>query len=142
MGWTSETWEPSFSNWYNGLDEYEQAVLDAAIDNVLEVHGPEICKGEFGKPLGDGLYEFRVRQSLRAIRQYGDLETPAGEVSDKTVALRVFCHFYGDKVVLLLSGLDKVKNEKAQNKEIQRAKKMLRAFHEEQKREKKRQRRR
>jgi hypothetical protein len=142
MGWTSETWEPSFPKWYNSLDEYEQAVLDAAIDNVLEVHGPEICKGEFGKPLGDGLYEFRVRQSLRAIRQYGNLKTPEGEANDKTVALRVFCHFYGDKVVLLLSGLDKAKNEKAQNKEIQRAKKLLRAFHEEQKREKKRQKRR
>lgn len=138
MIWTTEAWEPDFGRWFDSLGEYEQAVLDAAIEFVLEKYGMEICSTEFGKALGQGLYEFRVRQSLRAIRNYGGLETEPGAGNDRTVLIRVFCHFYGNKVILLLSGLDKGKNEKTQQREIEKARKLLRAFQEEQKREQKR----
>lgn len=132
MTWTTQAWEPDFGRWFASLDPYEQTVLDAAIEYVLEVYGIEICTTEFGKPLGGGLYEFRVRQSLRAIRTYGGLETEPGGANDRTVLIRVFCNFYGDKVILLLSGLDKGKNEKAQQREIKKARKLLRAFQAEQ----------
>ena len=49
------------------LPDYEQAVLVAAIEHVLQAYGIDICAGEYGKPLGEGLYEFRVRKSLRTI---------------------------------------------------------------------------
>jgi UDP-N-acetylmuramoylalanine-D-glutamate ligase len=139
MPWTAEILDPSFSNWFKSLSEYQQAVLDAAIEHVLVKHGPEICQGEFGKNLKDGLYEFRVRQSLRAIKQYGGIIVPddAPGIQDETVALRVFCHFYDGNVVLLVSGLDKKASAKAQDKEIARAKKLVRKFTDDREREKK-----
>jgi hypothetical protein len=41
------------------------------------------------------------------------------------ILLRVFCTFYGDKVVLLLSGLDKGADPKAQPRAIRAARKLL-----------------
>lgn len=66
--WTAEL-EDEFERWFKKeLDQYEQAVLTAAIENVLEVHGIAICELEWGKALGQSLYEFRVRCSLHAVR--------------------------------------------------------------------------
>lgn len=114
------------------LDSYEQAVLFAAIDNVLLVQGMDSCKGEFGKNLGKNLFEFRVRQSLNAIANFGKSEDEWARVSggDRTVLLRVFVTFHGSRVVLLLHGLNKGKDDSAkrQNKEIARARKILRKW--------------
>lgn len=139
MAWTTETWDPDFPRWFDSLSDYQQAVLDAAIEFVLEEYGTEICATEFGKHLGNGLYEFRVRQSLKAIRKYGGFEVSSSPGDDQTVLLRVFCHFYGDKVILLMCGLDKGKNDKAQQREIKKARKILRVFKEEQRHERKKQ---
>jgi hypothetical protein len=141
--WTSEFWAPDFGRWFNReLDEYEQSVLLAAIEHILEVQGPDICKSEYGTFLQDGLVEFRIRQSLNAIENFG--KSPAQSTkktgADRTVLLRVFVHFYGDHVVLLMHGLNKGNdsNEKRQRVEIARAKKILKAFKAEQKINKKR----
>jgi hypothetical protein len=60
-------------------------------------------------------------------------------LAPERVLLRVFVHFYGDKVVLLLAGYDKGKDatSKRQDGEIKAARKLLNQFHERQKREKK-----
>ena len=132
--WEVVVWEDHYERWYTRqLDKYEQAVLDAAIEFVLEVHGIAICKSEFGKSLGDGLYEFRVRQSLNAIRRYADPTTTPDPGADKTVLLRVFVTFSGNKAVVLFHGLNKGKdsNEKRQQAEIKRARKLLRAYKDE-----------
>jgi hypothetical protein len=50
-----------------------------------------------------------------------DLAGPSGA----GILLRVFCTFYGDRVVLLLSGLDKGASPKAQPRAIQAARKLL-----------------
>lgn len=65
--WTIEYEGDAFARFFSGLGNYEQAVLTAAIEHVLAVHGIDICSGEWGKPLSGGLYEFRVRKSLHAI---------------------------------------------------------------------------
>lgn len=44
---------------------------------------------------------------------------------DFAVLLRVFCTFYGDKIVLLLSSLDKGADPKAQPRAIRAARKLL-----------------
>lgn len=134
MSWTPEALDPSFAAWFGSLTDYQQAVLDAAIEHVLVIHGPDICQGEFGKNLGGGLYEFRVRHSLRSIMKRAGRDWEPDGPADDTVLLRVFCHFHGDRVILLISGLDKGKNEKAQSREIERARKLLRAYQAEQKR--------
>jgi hypothetical protein len=54
---------------------------------ILQQQGINICCSPFGKQLGEGLFEFRLRED--------------------GLLLRVFCHAYGNKIVLLLSGYDK-----------------------------------
>lgn len=129
--WVSET-EPEFDRWFSKeLTPYEQAVFRAAVENILEVYGMDICSGEWGKALGHGLFEFRIRQSLHAILTFGhDDPRPAEPGEDKEVLLRAFVTFHGDKVVLLLHGLNKGKDssEKRQNKEIARARAILKTW--------------
>jgi putative component of toxin-antitoxin plasmid stabilization module len=141
--YTSRTVEPEFERWLSkDLNEYEQSVFFASVTNILEVQGPDICKSEFGKPVGDGVFEFRIRQSLNAINNYGKtvdddfILLPGG---DKTVLLRVFVHFYGDRIVLLMHGLNKGtdNSEKRQNKEIKRAKSILKKWKSEEAKRKK-----
>lgn len=79
----------------------------AANEIILKADGSDICAGEWGKPLGEGLYEFRIRKSLRTILAGADRGTPEVVDADRPVLLRVFCTFYGDKIVLLYHGYNK-----------------------------------
>jgi hypothetical protein len=53
------------------LGPYHQAVLDACITHVLAPMGMAVASTEWGKALGQGLYELRIRRSLHAIRTWG-----------------------------------------------------------------------
>ncbi|MDY7544531.1 hypothetical protein QN345_16705 [Cryobacterium sp. 10I1] len=106
--WTVEYEGDTLDRFVDSLPPYEQAVLIAAIEHVLEVYGIDICAGEWGKSLGDGLYEFRVRKSLQAIFTEAGLAPPMDMSGiDRQVLLRVFCTFHGCKIVLLYSGYNK-----------------------------------
>ena len=102
--WTIEYDGDAFERFYSSLPEYEQAVLAAAIRHVLAVDGIDVCSGEWGKPLGAGLYEFRVRRSLDAILTLAGLDPSTLPGADRAVLLRVFCTFHGDKIVLIYHG--------------------------------------
>lgn len=128
--WTIEYEGDRFEKFFLGLPEYEQAVLDAAITHVLAVRGIDICNGEWGKALGGGLYEFRVRRSLHAILAEADVPLPEDLTgADREVLLRVLCTFHGNKIVLLYNGYDKRRDpsRKRQDKEIKAARKAHRA---------------
>lgn len=71
----------------------QRSELGQAMRAQLQERGIGVCATEYGKPLGRGLFEFRLRRALE----------DAGE----KILLRVFCHAYGNKVVLLLGGYDK-----------------------------------
>jgi putative component of toxin-antitoxin plasmid stabilization module len=77
-----------------------------------------------GKALGDGLFEFRLREE---IRDQG--------VTEK-ILLRVFFHAYGSKIILLLGGYDKGEHPspRRQQREIEAARRYLRDFKERQRR--------
>jgi len=124
-GWSIEYEGNGFARFLKSLPAYEQAVLIAAIENVLQVHGIDICAGEWGKPLGDGLYEFRVRKSLRSILASAGLE-PSEAGSDHSVLLRLFCTFHGKRIVLLYHGYNKKADpsERRQQREIAKARKI------------------
>lgn len=98
----------------------------AAVEHVLQVYGIDICSGEWGKPLGEGLYEFRIRKSLRTILVSAGLDAPGEEGGDRSVLLRVFCTFHGDKIVLLYHGYNKKTDAsvKRQQREIVKARKI------------------
>lgn len=118
--WTVEVASDDFERFVRKLPEYEQAVVVAALQHVLAVDGVGICDTEWGKPLGQGLYEFRIRRSLGTILRSAGLLDPAG---GRQVLVRVFCSFVGDKVVLLLGGYDKGRDpsDRRQRREIARA---------------------
>lgn len=126
MVWSVECEGDAFERFLTSLPAYEQAVLVASIEHVLQIHGIDICSGEWGKPLGEGLYEFRIRKSLRTILVSAGLEAPAVGGADRSVLLRVFCTFHGNRIVLLHHGYDKKADPslKRQQREIAKARKI------------------
>jgi hypothetical protein len=123
--WQVEAASGDFARFARSLREYEQVVLDAAITKVLAIEGPAICESEWGKALGRGLYEFRIRKSLDAIRKIsGEAQMRGGK---RPVLLRVFCAFEHERVVLLLGGYDKGKDASGsrQQREISAARRVL-----------------
>jgi hypothetical protein len=106
----------------------------AAIEQVLSMQGVRVCKSSWGKQLGQGLFEFRVRHTAAEIRRMfggepqsrpGEHEGPPGRI-----VLRAFCHAYGNRIVLLVGGDDKGEHlsAKRQQQEIRTARQRLRAF--------------
>lgn len=126
MTWSVEYEGDAFRDFVLSLPEYEQAVVGAAITHVLAVHGIDICAGEWGKPLGSGLYEFRIRRSLNAVLSVAGVAPPDRPGADRPVLLRLFCTFHGSRVVLLYHGYNKQRDPspKRQQKEIARARRL------------------
>ena len=97
-----------------------------------------------GKQLGEGLFEFRIRHTSAEIEHMFAGATASYQAAKREkVLLRVFCHAYETKVVLLLNGYDKAgdPSDKRQQREITLARRRLVEFKERQARERKRQRR-
>ena len=95
------------------LSVRQRRVLGYALSRLLQQYGIDVCDTEFGRQLGGGLFEFRLR--LKA-RKDGD-----------AALLRLFCHAWGDRVILLLGGYDKGKSpgRRRQDREIQVARRRL-----------------
>jgi len=95
------------------------------------VPGPS--RSEFGKQLGKGLFEFRLRHDEKEIlnRVRPDLaEKIEAATGDDKILLRVFCYAYGDKIILLIAGYDKAADDskRRQDREIKAGKKELARF--------------
>ena len=113
------------------LSDVELAALLSALEHILSHLGVGVCGTEWGKQLGDGLFEFRIRHTAAEIaRMHGQNteDLPRGE----KVLLRVFCHAYGAKIVLLLNGYDKGADpsNRRQQREIATARARLTKFRE------------
>lgn len=106
------------------LSPRKRRALGTAMNRVLQRLGIGVCGTEFGKQLGGGLFEFRLRGGNLA-----GVAPPAGvpDASESKMLLRVFCHAHGDRVVLLLAGYDKGEHpsSKRQAAEIAFARKRL-----------------
>ncbi len=139
--WTPEPFEADdgsvpFESFIDDLSDFKFAALDAAVRVVLAERGIDLVRTEWLKALGQGLHEFRVRHDADEIARmfgHGPDETDA---PPEKILLRVFVHFHGDKIVLLLGGYDKGKTPKPkrQQREIERARKLLAQFKERQRR--------
>jgi hypothetical protein len=127
-----------YERFIDRVDDTTFAAVDAAVEHVLTRHGLELCKTEWMKALGEGLYEFRIRHDATEIAERFGQEPSTPGTRPASILVRVFCHFYGDRVVLLLSGYDKGRDpsSKRQDKEIALARKHLTAWKEERKRHK------
>lgn len=82
------------------LTATKRRALGQAMNEVLQHFGIGVCGTEYGKQLGGGLFEFRLRRDLSKI-------APVEDRDGGRILLRVFCHAHGRKVILLLGGYDK-----------------------------------
>lgn len=111
------------------LSVRQRRLLGVAMFHFLQRYGAGVCSSEFGKALGGGLYEFRIRHDLpEMLRRAGVEHKPSDdEGAPENVLLRVFFSVHGDKIVLLLGGYDKAKSpsSKRQHGEIETARARL-----------------
>jgi len=115
-----------------GQDEVKRLATIAAIECVLKLHGSDVCETEWGKNLGKGLYEFRIRHPAATIQRMFPpkkaIERLLGKDDDDKakIVLRIFFTTYGKGVLLLLSGYDKGRDPSArrQNAEVKKAREM------------------
>lgn len=89
------------------LSAKERRTVGAAMHQILQQQGIAVCGTIFGRQLGGGLFEFRLR--------------------DGSLLARIFCHAFGDRVILLLAAYDKGRDssERRQNREINLARSRL-----------------
>jgi hypothetical protein len=121
------------ADFLDGLEPYKRAALVAGLSEILAAQGLDVCASEYGKHLGKGLAEFRLRHSYDEInRRFRSREpvSPQFPQHGGRLVLRVFFHAYGDKLVLLLGGYDKGRrpSRRKLEAEIARARKRLRDF--------------
>jgi len=140
--WTPEPFEADdgtvpYERFIATLSDFKFIALEAAIDQVLSVRGIELARTEWLKALGQGLHEFRVRHDAEeTCHMFGGNPSVADGPNEK-VLLRLFVHFHGTKVVLLLGGYDKGADPKPrrQQREIAEARRLLAQFKARQRRE-------
>lgn len=111
------------------LTPTQRRAIGVAMAEILQFEGIGVCRSGYGKQLGDGLFEFRLRHDAAEILQsLGKHARP--ELGGERILLRVFCHAYGDRVVLLLGGYDKGADpsRKRQQREIAEARRRLATF--------------
>lgn len=116
----------------DSLSEDKRNALAAALTFVLARTGLDVCGSEWGKQLGHGLAEFRLRHGEReVIAGHGPAEAEdLPESSPEKIVLRVFFHAHGNRLILLLSGYDKGANPstRQQQREIARARTYLKEW--------------
>lgn len=139
--WTPEPFEADdgsvpFQRFIDDLSDFKFVALDTAIDRVLSARGIDLVRTEWLKALGEGLHEFRVRHDADEFARMFGGAAPEVDGQPEKVLLRVFVHFHGQKVVLLLGGYDKGNDpkERRQQREIAEARRLLRQFKERERR--------
>lgn len=113
------------------LSEPKKSAAEAALAHILARRGVDVCSTEWGKPLGKGLYEFRIRAELDEIlAEFRPDLVGKWTTATTSVLLRIFFHPHGDKLILLLGGYDKGKDpgNRRQDAEIKQARKNLIAY--------------
>jgi hypothetical protein len=73
--------------WAEQLSPQKKAAFIASVRLVLAQRGLDVCQTEYGKALGDGLYEFRVRWTAAEIARKveGLPESDVGKAPEKIV---------------------------------------------------------
>jgi hypothetical protein len=125
--------------WMKQLSAQKRLALEAAIELVLARRGLDVVETEYGKPLGNGLYEFRLRWSASEVRHKVEGITAESSGKPEKIMLRVFFCTSGRQIILLLSGYDKSKQASGrhQDREIAKARQHLTAHREAERRKSK-----
>lgn len=118
--------------WIQGLSKQKRLALETALEHVLAARGPDVVATAFGKALGQGLYEFRLRWSAEEVAHKVGAVLAQSVTETESILLRVFFCTSSRKIILLLSGYDKARDSsgRRQDKEILAARKRLTAHRE------------
>lgn len=87
-----------------GLGREKRIALETAVELVLAHRGLDVVETEFGKALGDGLYEFRVRWSAEEVASKVGATLAEPVAKTEAILLRLFFCTAGRKIILLLCG--------------------------------------
>jgi len=111
------------------LTPFQRRSIGIAMSEILERNGINVCDTEYGKQLGQGLFEFRLRHGAGDIAAMFT-KKPPDRGDEEPILLRVYCHAYGEKIVLLVAGYDKQSDpgKRRENAEIKLARKRLSEF--------------
>jgi phage-related protein len=128
--YTDEAGDQPVLRWLReDLSATQRRAIGVALREILEAEGIAVCRGGYGKQLGDGLFEFRLRHDAGEIlRSVG--QPARDEPHAERILLRVFCHAHGDRMILLLGGYDKGTDpsKRRQQQEITVARRRLADF--------------
>ena len=111
----------------NDLTAAQRQAIGTAMRRILQVDGVQVCSTPWGRQLGGGLFEFRVRRTGEQMINEGWAKLGSINPSER-ILLRAFCHAQGDKLILLLGGYDKgsAPSSSRQQREINTARARLR----------------
>jgi len=113
--------------WLRGLTPRKRRAIGVALYEILQHEGPKVVGTNFGKPVGGGIFEFRLDQDAAQVLARKGKQPRREPDEPAKILLRVFCHAHGDKIVLLLAAYDKGETPSArhQQEQIQLARKRL-----------------
>ena len=113
--------------WLDRLSDQKAEAATIAVNQVLAMNGMALASTAWLKPVGSGLYEFRIRHTKTQIQNMYAAANQVVPSEVTSVLLRIFVAFEGDRVILLLGAYDKGKNDSAsfQQEQIGIARKRL-----------------
>ena len=119
--------EPVLAWIKDDLTAAQRQAIGTAMRRILQANGVQVCSTPWGRQLGGGLFEFRVRRTGEQMINEGWAKPDSIDPSER-ILLRVFCHAHGDKLILLLGGYDKgsAPSSSRQQREINTARRRLR----------------
>jgi hypothetical protein len=122
--------EPVLAWIKDDLTAAQRQAIGTAMRRILQANGVQVCSTPWGRQLGGGLFEFRVRRTGEQMINAGWAKPGSIDPSER-ILLRVFCHAHGDKLILLLGGYDKgsAPSSRRQQREINTARRRLRTHH-------------
>jgi putative component of toxin-antitoxin plasmid stabilization module len=139
--WAIEVFEADngsqpFAQFVAKLTPAQRVAVSATIEHRLVPFGMDLVSTEWMRPLKEGLYELRIRHPADQITG-PDHEPVDVAPGGERILLRVFVHFHGNRIVLLLGGYDKGNDpsERRQQREIAVARKLLTQFRNRQQRD-------
>lgn len=126
--WADEDGREPVRDWLKELPKATRKLAGSLMNEVLQWHGTNVCETRRGRHVAPGVFEFRIDDTL---------ELRVGNTRRVSrVVLRIFCHAYGEQIVLLLAAYDKsaAPGKKRQQAVIATAKQRLSSWQERRKR--------
>ena len=122
--WADESGLEPVREWLRELPRGSRKLAGSLMNKVLQWHGTNVCETRRGRHVAPGIFEFRINDTV---------ELRVGKTRRVSrVVLRIFCHAYGEQLVLLLAAYDKgaAPGKKRQQAEIATAKQRLSSWQE------------